>query len=106
MTVHEALKVCKDFSQFNPRFVGKGPATKIKKIEHAAGYPVMRRQRIFNDAVVLVLEKVVKQGERAEELIAGHVEQTAHHEGIAALRRDLVALQQEVAALRKELAGA
>lgn len=106
MTVPEALKVCKDFSQFKPRFSGKGPAVRIKKLEHAAGYPIMRRQRIFNDAVVLVLEQVVRSTERADELVTGHLEQTAHHEGIAALRRDLIALQQEVSALRKELAGA
>lgn len=97
--LQEALKTAREFSQVNRRFPPGTRMVRVKQLEHVATQPVLRRQRIFNGAVVTVLDKVVRSTEEANDLLAGHVEFTAHHEAVAELRRDVVALQQEVARL-------
>lgn len=99
LALQEALRNARDFSQVSRAFPPGTRHVRIKQLEHVATQPVLRRQRIFNGAVVAVLDKVVRSTEEANDLLAGHVEYTAHHEAVAELRRDLVALQQEVARL-------
>lgn len=97
--LHEALRTAREFSQARGTLPAGGRFGRIKRLEHVATQPVLRRQRIFNGAVVSVLDKVARSTEEAGDLLSGHVEFTAHHEAVAELRRDLVALQQEVAHL-------
>ena len=98
--IDEALKVAREFSGFAPVF-GAGRRAQAKRVEHSVGSPFLRRQRIFNNAVVQVLDQVVEDTDRGQTTTGS--QECAHHEGIAALRRDLVALQQEIASLRAQL---
>lgn len=99
LALQEALKTAREFSQVNRRFPPGTRMVRVKQLEHLATQPVLRRQRIFNGAVVTVLDKVVRSTEETGELLSGHAAQVAHSEAVAELRRDLVALQQEVARL-------
>jgi uncharacterized small protein (DUF1192 family) len=101
--LQEALKVCREFSQVDRRFPPGTRLVRVKQLEHVATQPVLRRQRIFNGAVVTVLDSVVKSAENANQAIADQADQASHHEAVAELRRDLVALQQEVARLTARL---
>lgn len=98
MTVAEALTICKDFSQTNKieRSVRFWP---VKRLEQAAGAPLLRRQRIFNGAVITALQSLAESAKRADALADGRLEDSARADGIAELRRDLVAVQQQLAAL-------
>lgn len=105
MSVGEALSVCKEFSQFDQRFEGRGPKRFAKQAEHLAGFPFLRRQRIFNGHAITVMERLIDSSKRADALIDERLELVAHQDNIAALRRDLSELQQQLAEVQRLVAA-
>lgn len=82
----------------------------VRRAEAYLTWPLLRRQLKYNLAVVEALRQL-KAGLDAVSSGGGasRQEYASHHEGIAALRRDMVALQQEAAELRSyvdQIAGA
>lgn len=82
----------------------------LRRAEAYLTWPLLRRQLKYNAAVVEALRQL-KAGLDAVSGGGGASRQAyvSHHEGIAALRRDMVALQQESAELRgyvDQIAGA
>jgi SAM-dependent methyltransferase len=76
----------------------------VKQLEARLTWPLLFRQIKFNEAVVDVLQNVVSGLEARAGGGEIRVRYQQHHEGIAALRRDMASLQQQIVEAEKRLA--
>ncbi len=79
----------------------------VRRAESLLTWPVLRRQLKYNAAVAEALRQL-KAGLDTMSTSGGAVNRQAyasHHEGIAALRRDMVALQQQMVELSHQVDG-
>ena len=103
MNLDEALDVVHLYTQYDHRVPEGARFATVQKIEHAIGFPIMRRQRRFNLGTSEALEGLREQLRMSSGTGAQRAEYASHHEGLAALRRDFVALQQENVALTRKI---
>ena len=102
MSLTEAIEIANAYQQHGETFPPKTRLRAVKRLEQALGTPVLRKQKKFNHAVVDALEALRVGMEHRSD--GGQRDAYAsHHEGIAALRRDMVMLQLELANTRREL---
>lgn len=98
MDLNEALVVARSWEQAGKVMPATARLKLIKRLERALTWPWLRRQHRVNAAVVDALEGLRLGLDQAgtSPHTSGRAEFIAHHEGIAALRRDMVILQQEL----------
>lgn len=75
----------------------------LQQVELAVVFPFLRRQMRYNAAVVDALEQLRHGVETGNANTGQRVAYTQHHEGIAALRRDMVAVQQQFLEVSRQL---
>ena len=102
MSLTEAIEIANAYQQHGETFPPKTRLRAVKRIEQALGAPVLRKQKKFNHAVVDALE-ALRVGMEHRSDGGQRAAYASHHEGIAALRRDMVMLQQELADTKREL---
>lgn len=105
MSLTQAIEIARGYQQYGESFPKETKLRAVKRLEHALGFPFLRRQQHYNVAVVDALEGLRDGIENRAETSSVRAEYASHHEGIAALRRDMVAIQQEVADLHKRHEG-
>jgi O-antigen chain-terminating methyltransferase len=103
MSLTEAIEIANAYQQYGETYPKKSRRRAIKRLEHVVGSPMLRKQKLFNHAVVDALDALRLGMEGRGDGGAARTAFASHHEGIAALRRDMVALQQELADTKREL---
>lgn len=97
MSLNEALVVARSWEQDGKVMPATARLKPVKRLERALTWPWLRRQHRYNAAVVDALEGLrVGLDQSAGSSGAGRQQFVDHHEGIAALRRDMVLLQQQL----------
>lgn len=96
MSLNEALVVARSWEQDGKVMPPTARFKAIKKLERTVTWPWLRRQHRVNAAVIDALEGLRVGLDQSGAAGATRQQFVDHHEGIAALRRDMVLLQQEL----------